>query len=134
VTVGKLALITLVVLAVASLASGAPQNDKNKDGNYLPGEQTRVYQHTYDEVFQAAQEAIEREGLFVTDKDKDKGTISGNCYGGLIVFTLHIESLNTKPETQVTLNTHFTKKASRRSINPVFNVPTTIQKVLSTYH
>ena len=133
VTFGKLALITLLVLATASLASGVPKNGNNEDANFLPAQQTRVYQHTYEEVFEAALTAIEREGLFVTDKDKNKGIIDGSAYGGQVVFTLHVESLNTNPETQVTLNTHWTKKVNRRSINPSFNVLITIQKVLSTY-
>src|SRR5208337_173225 len=110
----KRALITALALVLgalvlggfaAPLASGAPNNDKHKTA-------TKIYQHTYDEVFQASLEAIERMGLFVTDKDKDKGTISGNGNYTLSsgtasqpwIFDIHIEALNTKPETRVTID------------------------------
>jgi hypothetical protein len=119
----------LVVLTVAPWAPGATK----KDQNY---ESTHVYQHTYDEVFQASQEAIERLGYFVTGKDKDKGTISGNDADGRISFDIHIEALNTKPETRVTMNVKFkwcfscagsSKDAERR-------LSIQLQKVLATYH
>ncbi|MGP0017415.1 MAG: hypothetical protein ACLPHP_02505 [Candidatus Sulfotelmatobacter sp.] len=133
-TFGKLALITLLVLVVASLAPGTPQNDQDEDGNYSPKEITWVYQHSYDEVFQACQEAIERLGWRVTVLDKDKGTISNSgIQRGVFVFTLHIESLNTKPETRVTFTSHYTKKMSRRAINPIDTLPGEVQKVLATY-
>ncbi len=47
-------------------ASGSPNNDKHKSA-------TRVYQHTYDEVFQASLEAMERMGLFVESKGQGQG-------------------------------------------------------------
>jgi len=66
---------------------------------------TVVYTHTYDEVFQAATNAVERIGWLVTNKDKDKGVIwvqysptkPSHC------FEMHIETLNAKPETKVTI-------------------------------
>jgi hypothetical protein len=115
----------------ASLASGAPNNkDKNQ-------EFTRVYEHTYDEVFQAAQETIERMGLFVTDKDKDKGTISGK--GDFAVqqwtkkctFDIYIETLNTKPETRVTIKPKIALGYAHDLTTKFFGE---LQKVLSTYH
>jgi hypothetical protein len=89
------------------VGSGAP----NKD-NIQNEEPTQIYQHTYDEVLQAAQDAIGRRGMFVTATDKDKGTISGNGShvpkGGTAVqewtFDIHIEALNTKPETRVKID------------------------------
>jgi len=134
-TIGKLALMMLVILTVAS---SVPVAAKDKGS-------TQVYQHTYDEVFQASQEAIERMGMYVSAKDKDKGTISGNGIfnvtgsmgpvGKKCTLNIHIETLNTKPETQVTVsanvkgvwggwaNTDLERKLSMQ-----------IQQVLSTYH
>jgi len=126
-TVGKLA-VMLVALTAASWAPGAPKKDQSH-------EFTQVYQHTYDEVFQATQEAIERRGYFVTDKDKDKGTISGNGESGHFTFDIHIEALNTKPETRVAIDVVFKglgAGAVRQSVSQ--KILTEIQKVLATYH
>jgi len=110
--------------------SGVPNKDKDQ-------EFTRVYQHTYDEVFQASLETIERMGLFLTDKDKDKGTISGNGaydFGGNRprkgTFDIHIEALNTKPETRVTINAKF--RGMKDWAFPE-RFLSELQKVLSTY-
>ena len=136
VTVGTLAVI-LVVMTVSCLAPGASKSDKDQ-------EFTRIYQHTYDEVFQASQKAIERMGYFVTAKDKDKGTISGNgifytktsvgIKGRKCSFDIHIETLNTSPQTRVTINA--TVKciggwAPANTLKETFL--TELQKVLSTY-
>ncbi len=114
-------------------ASGSPGNDK---------ELTRVYQHTYDEVFQASQEAIERMGLYVTAKDKDKGTISGNGNyqppgAGRFewTFDIHIETLSTKPETRVTINANAGSGCGAGCRNAFKqDMAGNLQKVLSTYH
>src|SRR5208337_2315281 len=117
-------------------ASGSPSNDKDK-------EFTRVYQHTYDEVFQASLETIERLGMFVTAKDKDKGTIAGNGKTSAsltVYFDIHIEAVNTTPETRVTINTTAKgggvcpgcKSANMNYFKEHFS--TELQKVLSTYH
>lgn len=141
--VAKLALIILVVLTAAPLAAGASKKDKGEDGNYYPQELTGVYQHSYDEVFQASQEAIERLGWFVTDNDKDKGTISGKKNTSAsdtqrFIFRIHIESLNTKPETKITINAHWNKKGNyiREPSTREFEekLATMLQKVLATYH
>lgn len=139
-TVGKLA-VMLVVLTVASLAPGAPKNDKDgKDGKQ---ETTWVAQHTYDEVFQAAQDAIERLGDIVTDKDKDKGTISGKqVIGDKITFDIHVEALNAKPETRVTISSTWDvrcwgcndKLKSRVNSRLQEKLVAEMQKVLATYH
>ncbi len=78
-------------------------------------EATQVYQHTYDEVFEASQAAVERLGYVVTDKDKDKGTISGagmnpTILGVEITFDIRIEALNSKPETRVTVGARLKKR------------------------
>jgi len=133
----------LLVLAVLILggysapsASGTPSKDKDQ-------EFTRVYQHTYDEVFQASLEAIERMGLFVTAQDKDKGTIGGkgsHQQKGVQLprdwaFDIHIETLSTKPETRVTINASSrgwvlaSEKAAFKQ-----DMASELQKVLSTYH
>lgn len=118
----------------APSASAAPSKDKSQ-------EMTWVYSHTYDEVFQATQETIERMGLFVAAKDKDKGTISGNGrYGGgpAITFDVRIEAVNTKPETRVTISN--LKVKTDFLDRPVFakrfngEFPVELQKVLATYH
>ena len=122
----------------APLASGAPNKDKDQ-------EFTRVYQHTYDEVFQASTEAIERMGMFVTAKDKDKGTIAGNgqINAAKVSFEIHIAALNTNPETRVTINTTAKgggfggfcpgcKSDDMKQFKERFS--TELQKVLSTYH
>ena len=88
----------------APSASAAPKKEDTA---------SQIYQHTYDEVYQASQEAIERMGLFLGDKDKDKGTLNGNGpyqepgYTGTfqMIFDIHIETLSTKPETRLTIST-----------------------------
>ncbi len=102
--VGKLALITLVVLTVACLFPAAQAKDK-------PEDYAQVYTHTYDEVFQAVQDSIERLGCGVTNADKDKGIITGAgaCVRSArrnvkVVLEIHIEMVSSKPETRVTIN------------------------------
>lgn len=141
--------LVLGLLAFGSYAAALP-----KPGGALPAlpnsdkdqESTRVFQHTYDEVFQASQEAIERMGLFLIAKDKDKGTINGNGkwqaqrpaagVGCKCSFDIHIETLNTKPETQVTINAKggcaLQHSLDMNSLKSYFF--SELQKVLSTYH
>jgi len=142
----KRALITALALAVGALvlggfaapfASGVPNNDKHKTA-------TKIYQHTYDEVFQASLETIERMGLFVEDKDKDKGTISGNGrympkgwqYLMSFTFDIHVESVSTKPETRLTINfkKHGGAGMGREEDQFGYEFVGQVQQVLSTYH
>ena len=122
----------------APSASAAPNKDKDESF-------TRVYQHTYDEVFQASLEAIERMGMFVTAKDKDKGTIAGYGHSNAttpitVYFDIHIEAVNTTPETRVTINTTAKggafcpgcKSGNMNQFKDHFS--TELQKVLATYH
>lgn len=90
--------VSVVALAVVFLSLAAQAKDN-------PGDFTSVYGHTYDEVFQAAQQAIERLGWFVTNTDKDKGIITGKGGGTYMraVFELHIETISAKPETRITM-------------------------------
>jgi hypothetical protein len=120
--VATLSLMSLV-LTLASLAKGIPNKDPDS---------TRIYRHTYDEVFQAAPEAIKRSGLLVTDKDKDKGTINGTGIGGKLTFDMHIEVLSAKPETRVTINAKV-KGMFMGSWGPIYTekVLTELQQVLS---
>lgn len=112
----------------------APNKDKTQ-------ELTRVFDHTYDEVFQASLEAIERSGLFASAKDKEKGTISGSGNypftgnGGTgyveITFDIHIEILSTKPETRITINAKakgFGGSSFAKRFNPLFLGDVQIQK------
>jgi hypothetical protein len=120
-----------------------PNKDKDKDKQF-----TQVYQHSYDEVFQASQETIERMGMFVGAKDKDKGTISGN--GNYLVpmtggggggrynatFDILIETLNTKPETRVTIHAKVKDWMVGGIVEKGFKLRFLgdLQQVLSTYH
>ena len=121
----------------ASVASGAPGKEKDE-------QLTRVYTHTYDEVFQASQETIERLGLTVVNTDKDKGTIGGD--GGYrmrngdfakVNVQEHIETVSAKPEVRVTLVLKIKAPpleggmARNNFVPDFFNE---LQKVLSTYH
>jgi hypothetical protein len=92
--------IAIAVLAAISSVPAARAKDNADDF-------TRVYRHSYDEVWDASHEAIERLGWFVTDTDdKDKGAITGKGAGpnGKTTFTLHIESVSPKPETRETID------------------------------
>jgi hypothetical protein len=137
IALAKLALITFVALAASPLASGTPKKDKDNDSVV-----TQVFQHTYDEVFQASQEVFERLGWLVTDKNKDKGTIRGNTQMSSSKFQatvdIHIEALNNKPETQVTMTVELhnnglqSASGNKKLREGMFLAE--LQKVLSTYH
>jgi len=92
----------------------------------------RISRHTYDEVFQGAQEAIERNGWFVTSTDKDKGIITGNGLFGRTknTFEVHIESVSPAPETRVTIDVKMSR-INRKE--PAVKFFTELQKVLATY-
>jgi hypothetical protein len=131
VTVGKLALITLVVLTAVCLFPAAQAKDK-------PEDYTMVVLHTYDEVFQAAQTAVERKGWIVTGTDKDKGVITAKNPDGKCVIELHVEIISQKPETRVTMNIiknyGFWKKPLGGWDASVWQmVSSEMQKVLATY-
>ena len=126
--VGKL-VVAITVLMAFFLVPSTPAKDKPEDF-------TQVYTHTYDEVFQAAQEAIERMGMFVNDKDKDKGMISGHgqysarnaTFPSEVKFVLHIEPVSPKPEVRVTVDAkvRFAKRFAADLLAET-------QKVLATY-
>jgi len=135
-TVGRLA-VMLVVLMVAACATMGPEpRIKDTDQGV-----TQIFRHTYDEVFQASEEAIERQGWFLDATDKEKGTISGRgsalVAGVKGVFYIHIETLNTKPETRVTFisreNNAFRSNGIDTSVNGGHRFFPELQKVLSTY-
>jgi len=94
-------------LAVAIMALTAAflfPSAQAKDIPYNPDNFTRVYEFNYDEVFQAAQQAMLRRGLNVKEADKDKGIIR-------IGFAdLHIEQISPKPEVRVTIDVHLDPK------------------------
>jgi len=137
----------VLVLGVLILCGSATSSPKT-GGTALPAAprkddtSSQVYQHSYDEVFQASQETIERMGMFVGAKDKDKGAISGNgSYqvpgGGRfnVNFDILIETLNTKPETRVTINAK-AKGMFAGMVEKGFKLRFLgdLQQVLSTYH
>lgn len=132
--------VIVVVLVLGALIFGGYAASAPKPGGALPAAAkkdhvyTQVLQHTYDEVFQAVQETIEREGLFVTNTDKDKGTLGAKSSSGKWTFDIHVETLNAKPETQVTvvvrypgllLGSDYDREAQKLLAE--------LQKVLSTY-
>jgi hypothetical protein len=128
----SLAVVGLAALLTAIAAVPFAPTASAKDN---PDDYTRIYTHTYDEVFQAAQEAIARLGWFVTSTDKEKGLITAN---GLLRRThntcqIHIETVSAKPETRVTVDhiEHFMLAVDRRNRATEFLVE--LQKVLATY-
>jgi hypothetical protein len=134
--VGKLALVTLVLLAVAFSVPAVAGKDKDD-------QPTRIYTHTFDEVFQATQETIERLGLTVMNTDKDKGNIGGdgsyrmrNGDFAKVNLVAHVETISSKPEVRVTLALKIKAPpleggmARNNFVPDFFNE---LQKVLSTY-
>lgn len=135
------------VVLLAAFVANVPVV-KAKDN---PEDFTRVYQHTYDEVFQAAQKAVERMGCFITEADKEKGTITGNgkCATGApgyspgtfwkVEFQVRIETVSDKPETRVIVEaktkgqfgTYGGTGAARKAFKEQLLSET--QKVLATY-
>jgi len=109
---------------------GAPPAAPGKDPVCI-----QVYQHTFDEVFQAVLETSERMGYPLLDKDKEKGRISVSA-DKHIDFYIHVEVLNTKPETQVTIDPKFKgfkiSSGAQREFAEKFLKE--LLKVLSTYH
>ena len=145
----KRAAVTTIAVVLGVLIFGGYAVSSPKPGGARPAppnkhqDSTKVYEYTYDEVFQACVEAIERMGMFVTAKDKDKGTISGKAnyfVQGMthwvpITFDLHIEVVSTKPETRLTTNCKAKGIGSRGYDGAFINsFASEVQKVLSTYH
>jgi hypothetical protein len=130
--------VVLGWFATLPFASSAFGKDKAE-------ESSATFTHTYDEVFQAAQEATERLGLFVTNTDKNRGVVSGKgVYSGgqaaqwpmKLTFDVHIETVSPKPETRVTIDVQRKAKISGRGVSSnVFKSAylSELQKVLATY-
>jgi hypothetical protein len=121
--------VAVMALTSAFLFPAAQAKDKPEDS-------TRVYQHTYDEVFQAAQKAAERLGWSVTTADKDKGAITGNGVNDNTknLFEAHIESVSAKPETRVTVVLKLTGLSGRGGRQYFTNqFLSELAKVLATY-
>lgn len=133
---------TALALVLGVLIIGGSATCLPNPGGALPAgsskEVSRVYQHTYDEVFQASQEAIERMGLFLVSKDKEKGTISGNGVykwaGKDCTFDIHIEAINTSPETRVTINAKVKGIIPGSESKLKADFLAMLQQVLATYH
>ncbi len=140
------ALCFVVAALAAILVSPAKADAKDKPEDY-----TRVYQHTYDEVFQATQKAIERMGCFVKTTDQAKGAIAGNgkCATGVagfsptmswkVEFEVRIETVSAKPETRVSVEAttkgQFGNYGGVGGARKAFKeqLLSEIQKVLATY-
>jgi hypothetical protein len=124
------AILVVVLGALATVSFSSSAFGKNKLDEECTD--TRIYQHTYDEVFQAAQDAIERKGWFVTNADKDKGTISGHMESPKVTLEIHVEPVSPKPETRVTFSIMCNSKYRYR-MQPVNSFLSLVQKVLATY-
>jgi hypothetical protein len=135
----RFVIVTFAALWLAVSIPVASAKDKPEDF-------TRVYRHTYDDVFAATKDTIERMGMFVAEEDKDKGFISGrgdyqtsNAYGPVnkpMTFEIRIESVSPKPETRVSIiNIHHKGWIASMGLHRYFavNLLTELQKVLSTY-
>jgi hypothetical protein len=120
--------VAVMALTSAFLFPAARAKDKPEDF-------TRIYQNTYDEVFQATEQTIERKGYSVIEKDKDKGTISSTTTNSHINLYVHVEVLNNTPETRVTIIPTYKgfKISSGAQREFAENFLTELQKVLSTY-
>ncbi len=108
-----------VVFWTCVSASGAPGDKKeqsDKSQAIAEGCTTQVFRHTYDDVFQATKEALERKGQILDTIEKERGTISyktemiriGRLYSQnacKMVIDLRIESLasTAEPRTRVTV-------------------------------
>ena len=74
---------------------------------------SRVYNYTFDEVFDASVDAIMRTGYSVDVEDREAGLISGSglnrrhgVNGPLscnITYAIYVEEVNTKPRTKSTV-------------------------------
>jgi len=133
-------LVAIMALTTAFLPPTAQAKGK-------PQESTQIFEHTYDEVFQAAQDATERMGMFVKAKDKGKGTISGDGHykeqkSAMMVvntpmtFDIHVETVSAKPETRVTVEAtrHGGLGGSGLARDFGRDFLSEVQKVLATYH
>jgi len=126
------ATVLVAVMAGAMAASLAPAAYA-KDN---PEDFTRVYRHTYDEVWDATHDAIERNGWFVTDDDKDKGIIHGNADfpHWKTTFEVHIETVSSKPEPKMTIKVKSTGVAGGGARKATAaGILEDTQKVLATY-
>jgi len=139
---GRVAVVTLtIVLAMLTCTAYGKEIEAT-------AEESQIYNHTFDEAFQACQETIERQGWFIADKDKTKGTISvhvppkGDFNRLDTVIQIHIQTVSTQPETRVTAHLHETARkrlglgekwltddANRNAHEFLAN----LQKVLATY-
>lgn len=98
---------------------------------------TRVYSHTYDDVFQAALEEVERSGCPLENADKDKGIITYADHGYFkCTYEIHVESVSPKPETRVSVD-HRCKVSwiDKKSMVASFGESYlgAVQKILATY-
>jgi hypothetical protein len=129
----------IMVLTAAFLFPLAHAKEKPKDN---PEDFTRVYAFTYDEVFQAANDALFRAGQHIKVSDKDKGLLSAFTYfpglGAHCTIDVRIESISAKPETRVTYKVFECDKLPRQhKWGPASNYASgffsSLQKVLATY-
>jgi hypothetical protein len=98
-SVGRAASVTMfILLNVLTCNAGQKENT---------AQCSQVYTHTFDEVFQASQETIERDGNFVADLDKTKGTMKSKTASGSVVEEIVLTSGAKNGETSVNVTHHY---------------------------
>ena len=152
-----LILCSIMVLGCASLEP--PPNtlsiymDKPPSGA-VPGSRyqatgTNIYDFTFDEVFDAASQAILRTGYNVERKDRDKGIISGGgtiktfyhagTYYSAFTFAVYVEEIDTNPTTRTVTVVDVHSSSIRwptwdeEALEVKSKIIAEMQKVLATY-
>jgi len=126
----------VIVVSVALVFALPTVQAKDKSQEF-----TQIFTHTYDEVFQAVPDTIERMGMFVTDKNDKSGEVNGKGsykitqWNGVpatikVVFSIHVETVSAKPETKVTIEVTAARYERETVAQDFFRE---LQKVLATY-
>jgi hypothetical protein len=138
--------LTIVILALTVAPAILTFKAYGKDIE-VTAQSSQIYDHTFDEVFQACQETFERDGLFIVDKSKDKGTLTAKSAGQTdkddrYAFDVRVETVSNKPETRVTVIAHLVSPwhklvgksfYERLAQNSSQGFVVKLQKVLATY-
>ena len=134
----QFAAVTMLVLVPHFSFPVAQAQEKSKDS---PDDFTRVYNFTYDDVFQAANEVLFRHGGNIKTADKEKGLLSSvsNAVNGpddRCTTDIKVEAISPAPETRVTYHgqcgkpIHHKWEPTSQSAARFFG---DLQKILSTY-
>jgi hypothetical protein len=142
--------VSVMYILLSSCASGPPSSvnlyapsadGQHKARSTAKGQDSRIVSFSFDDVFEAANEAMFRRGLRIESKDENLGRITANgtynCNGPVMNATLavYVEQINKKPESRLTV------VVDRYGINCwgggeksfANKIAQDVQKVLSTY-